>query len=286
MVEAIVRPAGPYSLALSARAAGDATRTFRDRVLVGSARRRRGTRSGRSRTSFRTDAYGSSPRASDVAERLRFCLALDDDHAEFLRRFRSDPLLGRATSHLAGLRPLRVGTVAHALLRALCGQLIQASEARRIERRVIKASTPSLGRFHVSPTTAELGGVLARGAPPAGAPRAPRRDARPPLPVSRPRGTAPPADGGDGSALAPRARPRPVVARRHLARGPRPLGPRARRRPRAREAPRARSAGGGSRGGRRRSCSSRTASGRASPPSTSCRRTRAGSSRSPPRARA
>ena len=48
------------------------------------------------------------------------------------------------------------GTVAHALLRALCGQLIQASEARRIERRVIKASAPSLGRFHVSPTAADL----------------------------------------------------------------------------------------------------------------------------------
>ncbi len=52
---------------------------------------------------------------------------------------------------------MRVGTVAHALLRALCGQLIQASEARRIERRVIKSSTPSLGRLHVSPTAVDLG---------------------------------------------------------------------------------------------------------------------------------
>ncbi len=94
--------------------------------------------------------------SNEVAERLRFCLALDDDHAEFLRRFRSDPLIGRATSHLAGLRPARVGTVAHALLRAFCGQLIQASEARRIERRVICAATSSIGRFHVSPTTAQL----------------------------------------------------------------------------------------------------------------------------------
>src|SRR5438067_1253916 len=33
MLEAFVRPSGPYSLALSARLASDATRTFRDGVL-------------------------------------------------------------------------------------------------------------------------------------------------------------------------------------------------------------------------------------------------------------
>ena len=89
-------------------------------------------------------------------ERLRFCLALDDDHSEFLRRFRADPLLGRATSHLAGLRPVRLGTVAHALLRALCGQLIEARHARAIERRIVRAATPPLGRFHAPPSTALL----------------------------------------------------------------------------------------------------------------------------------
>ena len=73
--------------------------------------------------------------------------------------FADDPLLRRATSHLAGLRPVRVATVAHALLRALCGQLIEAREARRIERRIIHATTPALGRFHVSPGTAVLGAI-------------------------------------------------------------------------------------------------------------------------------
>ena len=43
-----------------------------------------------------------------------------------------DPLLA-GDPHLRGLRLLRVGTVAHALLRALCGQLIEASRARAIE---------------------------------------------------------------------------------------------------------------------------------------------------------
>ena len=66
-------------------------------------------------------------------------LALDDDHSEFLRRFADDPLLGRATVHLRGLRPMRTATVAHALLRAVCGQLIDSKTARKLERRVIRA---------------------------------------------------------------------------------------------------------------------------------------------------
>ena len=51
---------------------------------------------------------------------------------------------------------MRVATVAHALLRALCGQLIEAREARRIERRVITAASPASGRFHASPTATQL----------------------------------------------------------------------------------------------------------------------------------
>jgi 3-methyladenine DNA glycosylase/8-oxoguanine DNA glycosylase len=73
-----------------------------------------------------------------AAEKLRWTLALDDDHSEFLRRFRDDPLLGRATVHLRGLRPVRTATVAQALLRAVCGQLIDWKTARTLERRVIR----------------------------------------------------------------------------------------------------------------------------------------------------
>jgi 3-methyladenine DNA glycosylase/8-oxoguanine DNA glycosylase len=75
-----------------------------------------------------------------AAEKLRWVLALDDDHSEFLRRFRDDPLIGRATVHLRGLRPVRTATVAQALLRAVCGQLIDSKTARAHERRVIRAS--------------------------------------------------------------------------------------------------------------------------------------------------
>ena len=55
-----------------------------------------------------------------------------------------------------------------------------------------------------------------------------------------------------------RARPRPVVGRRRLPRGARPVRARARGRPRPREAARASCAAGGSRAGRPPSCSSRT----------------------------
>jgi 3-methyladenine DNA glycosylase/8-oxoguanine DNA glycosylase len=70
---------------------------------------------------------------------LRFCLALDADTTEFGRRFRHDPLLGASIRNLHGLRPLRTPTVARALLRAVCGQLIEARRARAIEHAIVRA---------------------------------------------------------------------------------------------------------------------------------------------------
>ena len=66
-------------------------------------------------------------------------------------------MLGRASRALRGLRPLRVATVAQALLRAFCGQLIEAKRARRLEQTIIRticAEGPE--RLHVAPTTADL----------------------------------------------------------------------------------------------------------------------------------
>jgi 3-methyladenine DNA glycosylase/8-oxoguanine DNA glycosylase len=97
--------------------------------------------------------------SEEAVERLRFSLALDADHSEFLRRFRDDPMLGPATRRLAGLRKLRLPTVAHALLRALCGQLIEAKRARAIERAVIRAAMPAHGRLHAPPTASALRAV-------------------------------------------------------------------------------------------------------------------------------
>jgi 3-methyladenine DNA glycosylase/8-oxoguanine DNA glycosylase len=70
---------------------------------------------------------------------LRFMLAVDDDVSEFVSRYRRDPLVGPSIRHLHGLRPLRRATVALAVLRAMCGQLIEARRALAIERAILRA---------------------------------------------------------------------------------------------------------------------------------------------------
>jgi 3-methyladenine DNA glycosylase/8-oxoguanine DNA glycosylase len=65
-------------------------------------------------------------------------LALADDTSEFHRRFARDRLLGPTARALVGYRPLRVATVAQALLHAMCGQLIESRRARSIERAILR----------------------------------------------------------------------------------------------------------------------------------------------------
>ena len=71
-------------------------------------------------------------------ERLRFVLAADDDHSEFVRRFADDSLLAEPIRRLRGLRPRWTVTVTHALLKAICGQLIQARAARQLEAKLLR----------------------------------------------------------------------------------------------------------------------------------------------------
>ncbi len=148
-------PRGPYSLALSARYAGDATRRFHAGVLTATIAPE--GRLERARAWQRPDGVVCLEAASEAGlEHLRFVLALDDDHSEFLARFAGDPLLGGPVRRLRGLRPVRTSTVAHALLRALAGQLITARRARAIENGIVVAATRELGGLHAAPTTAEL----------------------------------------------------------------------------------------------------------------------------------
>src|SRR5262249_33585238 len=79
-----------------------------------------------------------------------------DDHSEFLRRFADDELLAATIRRLRGFRPVRTATVAHALLRAVAGQLILASRAREIERTIVRKTTPALDGLHAAPTCADL----------------------------------------------------------------------------------------------------------------------------------
>lgn len=176
-LELEVTPAGPYSLAACVRRAGDATRVFRegrlDAVVLPWSDDPAGPRGA---------APGAAPQLASARQRpdgtvvlraatpgglaaLRFQLALDDDPTPFFERHAADPLLGPALRELRGLRPIRCGSVAQALLRAFCGQLIQAGAAAAIERAVIRAVKPALAvtagdgstlRLHAPPTAAQL----------------------------------------------------------------------------------------------------------------------------------
>ena len=153
MIDLLARPRGPYSLALTARLAGDATRHFRQgrfTALLPERAEAWQLPDGRVRLRAETD---------EGLERLRFVVALDDDHTEFLRRFGSDPLIGRSVRELRGLRVLRTPTVAGSLLRAVCGQLIDSKSARLLERRIVRALMPACGDLHEPPTREALAGL-------------------------------------------------------------------------------------------------------------------------------
>jgi 3-methyladenine DNA glycosylase/8-oxoguanine DNA glycosylase len=154
-VSASLRPRGPYSLAHTARLAGDASRAWTGEVLEALLPVTGGAERVRARQ--RPDGFVEIAAASDEGvERMRFMLALDDDHSPFLRLCRRDPLLRETAWRLEGLRQIRVGTVAQALLRALCGQLIESSRARALERRIVRAVTPASDGLHAPPTAPEL----------------------------------------------------------------------------------------------------------------------------------
>jgi 3-methyladenine DNA glycosylase/8-oxoguanine DNA glycosylase len=124
VVEATIQPRGPYSLRLTAGGA-----YWRRRLHGG------GEAEAVQLADGRVHIRASDERALDGA---RFVLALDDDTSEFHVRFRDDQLLGRATRMLRGLRPRRRATVTHALVRGICGQLVQARRALELERAAIR----------------------------------------------------------------------------------------------------------------------------------------------------
>jgi 3-methyladenine DNA glycosylase/8-oxoguanine DNA glycosylase len=151
-LETTIRPRGPYSLALSARRAHDATRNFRDGVFV--AVLADGERVSAHQLGDGTLVVRAATEAG--LEQLRFVLGVDDDHTPFLQRFRDDGLLAGPIRYLKGLRPVRTATVTHALLRAVCSQLITGREAHLIEGRLIRASTESVGELQAPPLPRHL----------------------------------------------------------------------------------------------------------------------------------
>jgi DNA-3-methyladenine glycosylase II len=74
---------------------------------------------------------------SVAIERMRFALGIDDDMAAFHRRFRRDPLVGPLIRRMPDFRTKRRPWAWEALAQAVCGQLIEASRAATIERRIV-----------------------------------------------------------------------------------------------------------------------------------------------------
>ncbi len=125
MVEAVLTPRGPYRLRLIERS-GRWSSPLEDGTTATAWQRKDGR--------VVVHADGEEQLAT-----ARFMLALDDDTGEFHRRFAHDPLIGRTARTLVGWRPLRLPTVTHAALRAMCGQLIDSRRARQIERTILRA---------------------------------------------------------------------------------------------------------------------------------------------------
>ncbi len=77
------------------------------------------------------------PELQTAIERLRFALGVDEDMAAFHQRFRRDPLVGPIIRRRPDFRPGRRPWPWEALAAAVCGQLIEASRAATIERRIV-----------------------------------------------------------------------------------------------------------------------------------------------------
>ncbi len=144
MLEAVIAPRGPYRLQLMARS-GHWSALLADGT----------TAAARQRTDGQVVVHATT---DENLAKARFMLALDDDTTEFHRRFANDALLGRSARTLAGWRPLRLPTVAHATLRAMCGQLVDARRAQQVERAILRAcETPVATREALGAlATAEL----------------------------------------------------------------------------------------------------------------------------------
>jgi len=70
-------------------------------------------------------------------DRMRFAVGVDEDMSAFHQRFRRDPLVGPIIRRRPDFRPHRRPWPWEALAQGVCGQLIEASRAAVIERRIV-----------------------------------------------------------------------------------------------------------------------------------------------------
>ena len=153
-----LRARGPYHLRMTLRGVRDGTLRWRDDVLemvfatpAGPACARLAQRSdGTLRIAL------DAPDDTAAVDRLRFLLALDDDIAPFLAMAERDDLLAGPVGRAPGLRAQRTGTCVHALVRALSGQLVTFTEARRIEGAIVRRAGQPHAGLVLSPSRADL----------------------------------------------------------------------------------------------------------------------------------
>jgi 3-methyladenine DNA glycosylase/8-oxoguanine DNA glycosylase len=141
-LEAEVRPPWPYRLPL--RGAGNGTTRVGDGVvtrllwtgvepIVAHAWQ---IRSGDVR--FRVEGDVSMDELEAALGRMRFILGVDEDLSEFVAEFKRDPVLGPALRRRPWMRPRRRASPWEALSAAIAGQLIEATRAAAIERRIVR----------------------------------------------------------------------------------------------------------------------------------------------------
>ena len=161
-----LRPRGPYRLAQSAWGDAGGTRSSSHGVL------RVALRPGgapawaivrqRHDGDLEARVFGPAPLDEAVAA-LRWSLAVDDDLEGFRRMAAGDGLLGPLVEARPGYRPVRLGTLAHAVLAAMAGQLVTSREAVQTERAIIRRASPVHGGLRLPPSAAEIGRLSVAG---------------------------------------------------------------------------------------------------------------------------
>ena len=159
MVEAIVRPAGRYMLSLSARHAGDATRTFRDGIFTATLE----VDGGLERAFARQFPDGRLHVVAGSEDGLRAAALLPRRRR---RSLRVPPALPRRRAARSVDEPARRAAARarrHRRPRAAAGTLRPADHLERSACRssgaIVRAATPALDRFHAPPSAQALGAL-------------------------------------------------------------------------------------------------------------------------------
>ena len=146
-----LRPRGPYNLRMTVGAVRDGTLRLRDdgaELVFATA-----AGPAHARVAQRGDGDAAASPSTRPTRRARStacasCWRWTTTSRPFLALAERDSLLAGPVARARGLRASRAGTCVHALVRALAGQLVTFSEARRIERGIVLPRRTRARRSH------------------------------------------------------------------------------------------------------------------------------------------